>query len=577
MATTQMQQVLDKMGLVYNLAEKCKLEDAFFELVDTELEFLANYFRITKSQTVFISVIFALNYTGQKVDMEDLNRFFSSNPMKLLKFRNDFVDLYEKGLLRKSKSRFSSLELTGTSEKFYINNLVVNSIFKNEPVPDVLIDPEVFDDVFKFLNHLNKLVFQRAGEVISTKELFENAQNLIENNNQILLINRLQSVMASNEEKVMFLYTIWKFLEGSEYISVERIYKDIYDEVSERFIQIHLFIGQRNILVKDGWLDVKEAHFFGEALIELTDNTKEMLEDCGIKLYYNVAKSENVISPENIPYKELVFNENEKRQFELLKNLLKEENLKTTQERLAQKALPKGVAVLLHGVPGTGKTETVKQIAKATNRKIIKVDISQTKSMWFGDSEKIIKRVFTDYKKYVKNFKQYPILFFNEADAVIGKRKEVGSSGVDQTENTIQNILLEEIENFEGILIATTNLTNNLDSAFERRFLFKVEFQKPGIAAKSQIWKSKMPYLSKEECELLASKFDFSGGQIDNIVRKNEINEILYGKKIDVTELVEYCKEEILNTKRSLKPVGFKTNTRIEVKEVELILQKNEA
>lgn len=577
MATTQMQQVLDKMGLVYNLAEKCKLEDAFFELVDTELEFLANYFRITKSQTVFISVIFALNYTGQKVDMEDLNRFFSSNPMKLLKFRNDFVDLYEKGLLRKSKSRFSSLELTGTSEKFYINNLVVNSIFKNEPVPDVLIDPEVFDDVFKFLNHLNKLVFQRAGEVISTKELFENAQNLIENNNQILLINRLQSVMASNEEKVMFLYTIWKFLEGSEYISVERIYKDIYDEVSERFIQIHLFIGQRNILVKDGWLDVKEAHFFGEALIELTDNTKEMLEDCGIKLYYNVAKSENVISPENIPYKELVFNENEKRQFELLKNLLKEENLKTTQERLAQKALPKGVAVLLHGVPGTGKTETVKQIAKATNRKIIKVDISQTKSMWFGDSEKIIKRVFTDYKKYVKNFKQYPILFFNEADAVIGKRKEVGSSGVDQTENTIQNILLEEIENFEGILIATTNLTNNLDSAFERRFLFKVEFQKPGIAAKSQIWKSKMPYLSKEECELLASKFDFSGGQIDNIVRKNEINEILYGKKIDVTELVEYCKEEILNTKRSLKPVGFKTNTRIEVKEVDLKLYKKNA
>lgn len=577
MDTTQMQQVLDKMGLVYNLAEKCKLEDAFFDLVDTELEFLVNYFRITKPQAVFISVIFALNYTGQKVDMGDLNRFFSSNPMKLLKFRNDFLDLHERGLLRKSRSRFHSLQLTGTSEKFHINDIVVKCIFNNEPIPEVLTDPEVFDDVFKLLKHINKLVFHKGAEESSTKELFEIVKNLIENHNHIPLIDRLQSMMASHEEKVTFLYIIWKFLEGHEYVMVEKIYKDIYDDVYDQFTQIHMFIAQENNLVKEGWLVVKESHFFGDALIELTDKTKEMLEECGIKLYYKEAKNDSIILPDSITFKELVFNENEKRQFELLKNLLKEENLKTTQDRLLQKALPKGVAVLLHGAPGTGKTEMVKQIAKATNRRIMKVDISQTKSMWFGDSERIIKRIFSDYNNYVKKCKQYPILFFNEADAVIGKRKEVGNSGVGQTENTIQNILLEEIENFEGILIATTNLTNNLDSAFERRFLFKVEFQKPGLAAKAQIWKSKMPYLSKEECELLASKFDFSGGQIDNIVRKNEINEILYGKKVDVTELVEYCKEEILKTKRSLKPVGFKTNNPIEVKEVELKLYKKDA
>jgi SpoVK/Ycf46/Vps4 family AAA+-type ATPase len=117
--------------------------------------------------------------------------------------------------------------------------------------------------------------------------------------------------------------------------------------------------------------------------------------------------------------------------------------------------------------------------------------------------------------------------------------------------------LLEEIENFEGILIATSNLVNNMDTAFERRFLFKIEFQKPVVSAKIKIWKLKMPHLSNEDCEILATKFDFSGGQIDNIVRKNEINEILYGSAVDVNTLLEFCKEETLTNQFSKKSIGF--------------------
>ena len=166
--------------------------------------------------------------------------------------------------------------------------------------------------------------------------------------------------------------------------------------------------------------------------------------------------------------------------------------------------------------------------------------------------------MFKDYKSYAKKQSLTPILFFNEADAIIAKRKEANTSNVSDTENRIQNILLEEIENFEGILIATTNLATNMDTAFERRFLFKIEFQKPGVKAKSQIWKSKMPQLPDEDCELLASQFDFSGGQIDNIVRKNEINEIIYGNKVNVKTLVDFCKEEMLSNQFSRTQIGFK-------------------
>jgi SpoVK/Ycf46/Vps4 family AAA+-type ATPase len=202
-----------------------------------------------------------------------------------------------------------------------------------------------------------------------------------------------------------------------------------------------------------------------------------MLQELGLKLFANKKKRDNIIEPAKINSKTLYFNEFEHKQLNLLKTLLQEDNFKETQSRLQSKGLPKGITALLHGSPGTGKTETVFQVAKDTNREIMKVDISQSKSMWFGESEKIIKRIFTDYKAYAKESERMPILLFNEADAIISKRKENSTSNVSQTENAIQNIILEELENFEGIFFATTNLAKNLDSAFERRFLFKIEFQ----------------------------------------------------------------------------------------------------
>lgn len=99
--------------------------------------------------------------------------------------------------------------------------------------------------------------------------------------------------------------------------------------------------------------------------------------------------------------------------------------------------------------------------------------------MWVGESEKNIKGIFDDYKKEVKQLAKAPILLFNEADAIIGKRQVGAERAVEKMENSIQNIILQEIEQLDGILIATTNLAENMDKAFERRFLYKIQFEKP--------------------------------------------------------------------------------------------------
>jgi SpoVK/Ycf46/Vps4 family AAA+-type ATPase len=198
------------------------------------------------------------------------------------------------------------------------------------------------------------------------------------------------------------------------------------------------------------------------------------------------------------------------------------------------------------------------QLARETGRDIMVVDISETKSKWFGESEKCIKQLFDRYRGAVKTSYLAPILLFNEADAVISKRMELVENArtVDQTENAMQNIILQELENLEGILIATTNLTKNMDRAFERRFLYKIEFSRPAAEVRASIWQSIVPSISASDARTLALAYDFSGGQIENIARKRTVNSIISGAGISVDKLKLLCDEEILE-KDTAKKIGF--------------------
>ena len=124
-------------------------------------------------------------------------------------------------------------------------------------------------------------------------------------------------------------------------------------------------------------------------------------------------------------------------------------------------------------------------------------------------------------------------------------------------ENSIQNIILQEMETLDGILIATTNLAQNMDKAFERRFLYKIKFEKPTLEARMSIWHEMIPTLKEEESHILASKYDFSGGQIENIARHYTIGNILHGEAQNVVEEISvYCESERLETGQKRK-IGF--------------------
>jgi AAA+ superfamily predicted ATPase len=178
--------------------------------------------------------------------------------------------------------------------------------------------------------------------------------------------------------------------------------------------------------------------------------------------------------------------------------------------------------IIFYGPAGTGKTMTANSLARSLKRQVLSFDCSKILSMYVGESEKNVRKIFDTFYELSQKTKTEPILLLNEADQFLSARSSGISSGADQMHNQMQNIFLEQIENFKGMLIATTNLLENIDKAFSRRFNYKIEFKKPNEAQREQLWglmlPKEAPYEKNFNIKILA-KYTLTGGQINLIVK----------------------------------------------------------
>ena len=267
--------------------------------------------------------------------------------------------------------------------------------------------------------------------------------------------------------------------------------------------------------------------------------------------------SDELIKASSINEKQLFYNDEEAVQVSQLEHLLQEDNFAKVRERLLDKGLSRGFTALFYGAPGTGKTASVFELARRSGRDIYFVDQSKLRSKWHGESEKALKGLFKKYKELVKTASLCPILVLNECDSIMNKRSEQTDSVNSQLNNSLVNIILNELDDFDGIMIATSNLAGGLDSAFERRLLFKVQFNKPEKEVRAKIWESKIQELSLDDIDTLAQDYSFSGGQIDNIARKVNIDYVLSGKSPNLESVDKLCSNEKIKSNTTRKRIGF--------------------
>ncbi len=237
---------------------------------------------------------------------------------------------------------------------------------------------------------------------------------------------------------------------------------------------------------------------------------------------------------------------------DILDGLLRQMDKKVAQRLKAwgirSKARNIDARIIFYGPPGTGKTMTALSLAKSLKKQVLSFDCSKILSMYVGESEKNVRKIFDTFKELAKKSKSEPVLLLNEADQFLSSRSTGPGSSADKMHNQMQNIFLEQIEHFEGVLIATTNLLENLDTAFSRRFNYKIGFKKPNRAQRVELWKKLLPpdapYADDFDVEKLAD-YDLTGGQI-NLIVKNTAYRVAVKEEplFTVEDFIEEIKKE---------------------------------
>ncbi len=517
----------------------------YFESINEETGMLQEKLGLTPLQSFLLGLSIE-GAAGKRTSYRDIANEVGCSYLELMSHATDFQALRRKGYLRI------------TEEKISVPAEVMSALMHNRPF--VRTEPTGCNTeaiLAKMRRYLG-----RVRRDMMTEELFVEEIDLMircnpETSIGMAFNKHIAPLHLQEQERYLFylaLYGARFHVNQFSVIDVQDFFADesCYDEALFFLEHCHesLDLFKNNIFEEvtiDGMAE-NGQYKIREDIVE--DFLKEASPDRKNKTIW-LEDSDKYVS------KELFYNEAESRQVQRLTSLLSPDNLGRVFNSMKEKGMRTGFTCLFYGAPGTGKTETALQLAKATGRKVLSADIASIMSKWVGESEKNARRLFQDYRRANDENELTPILLLNEADAFLGKRFENVRSSTEKMENGLQNIFLEELERFNGILIATTNLTDNLDPAFERRFLFKVCFDKPSEEVRANIWKSNIPELSEDEARKLAAAYDFSGGQIENIVRQKDIEAILNNIEPDFATICRFCDEERITDRR--KPIGFQT------------------
>lgn len=537
--------ILSAMEKIVSMAKKFSLEERFYVESAESLKYLTEKLGLTAEEAMLLSFFFERS-SSNRIWISSIAEMINVSNIRIISMMATADSLVKKGYLRCNE--------TVKDEKYYkVPFEVLNCIRLDKPVTPRPISNLSVDDFFERLGEL----FDE--DDVSYIDRIDNLVILLNGNSHLPYCKVMNEYGLVGADLLLANVFAHRLINEDDDLIGTHDWEDYFPSKSHvRRIQKNLKGGHTDLISK-GLIMAKSVDGIRDPdYYRLTDKAKqELFPDMDVEL--SSEKQEKVLtSYKSFAPKEMYYPKHIQSQIDRLAELLSPEQFKMVTDRLSAKGMRKGFACLFYGSPGTGKTETVNQLARMTGRDVMMVDVAKIKSCWVGESEQNIRALFDRYRRFVKEKEVAPILLFNEADAVLGIRQEGAQKAVDKMENSIQNIILEEIEKLDGILIATTNLTSNLDKAFERRFIYKIEFERPDVEAKKCIWKSMMPDLSEEVADAMAKEFDLSGGQIENVARKRTVEIILSGNDPSVDQLREYCCSETINSNgNSRVKIGF--------------------
>ncbi|ELK6433000.1 ATP-binding protein, partial [Campylobacter jejuni] len=451
-----------------------------------------------------------------------LSTIFGNDKYLYLDALEDLKKLIERGFVNQNSSFFKSLENNKTQtltlallqselslSEYFLEFLEAKprlNFEKQEAYADYL---EYLKDEFARIQLYERLSFiQKSAynsEIKNQIKLYEKhiKERLKKSKFYNVLADIFKEYNLEHKEQIIFLALLKEEYALSNESSISREMNSLLSLISENDLERHKnkkLLQENapllNLIEYDEYLnafgDISKSFFIIDEILQRIINF-EPKQSKKIKIE-SVLKDQDIfelIEP-STDINDIIMPENTK---ELLENILKQQDKKVL-ERLHSWGIKSNknieAKIIFYGPAGTGKTMSALAMAKSMKKSVLSFDCSKILSKWVGESEQNVRKIFDTYKNIVQTCKQSPILLLNEADQFLSTRVD-GSSGSDKMHNQMQNIFLEQIERFSGVIIATTNFLESLDSAFSRRFDYKIEFKKPDFKDRLKIWEKFLP------------------------------------------------------------------------------------
>jgi hypothetical protein len=518
-----------------------------------DLDLIQDFFDVEEKTAAVIAVLICDQISGRKSNVYKTMHNLGFEPMDYLVTNGVLNEFKNNGWLVSTNQSYSTKKVN----KEVISKEVINAVISNDKA---LLEIKIPDNIIEAMMKIGKFI-KSTMKNSDNEMLVEIIVAYVSNFSSFSIIDSiLKNKKISNSEKALLFYIMASTVAGAEVFDLD------YDldsfsaaDPSFQYVFKNDVRSGKSILFSEGYLSFSGSFMADFSEIMIGDFLKEQLQiglpDSSVKKPF-YPKLTDVIKPEEIVEKQLYFNEAQQIQIEEVQKITSYA-YDDVISRFIEKGLHPGLTFLFHGDAGTGKTELVKQIAKQSNRVLLKVDLSLLMNMFVGESEKNIRRVFKEYREAMAHFERTPILLFNEADAIFSKRNVV-EKAVDQMLNSVQNMLLQELEDFEGIFIATTNMLMNLDKAFDRRILYKLKFEKPDKSTRLAILKQNFNEVEEDILIKASADYSLTGGQIDNVNKRCLTEQLLFDTETSNPEkFIFYIEQEINFRKNTSEKIGF--------------------
>ena len=547
--------ILKAVKQIFVCTKDIEMDDQLIEDLRVHTEPIMTFFRIGHFESVILSLYIEYTLRDVEVDMNKVINHFGRDISVVADINEAIDELFQMKLISVRESEFTSKQQSKFNQNIQLSPKALDAMIKG--------DAEIFftNNIQNFLSlveEASELICKRRERKITTDILLNDIKALIEANMEY---PEVQWILSHNNidyyDITILLGVTSDILEGYDDVDIDNIIQAVFSRLTDQIAYKRTLKENKNFLFVNEIIEFSTDMFAFLNYIKLSEEALDNLlggnKESVVKAY--VPKMGIIIQADQIKPENLFYNYEEKEQIDILTEALEEKNYHHLMSQLKDNGMKEGFTVLLHGYPGTGKTSSVKQIAKATGRNIFIVEIDRILSKWVGESEKNISKIFDEYNKCKKSFSSVPILLFNEADAILGKRINISNS-VDKSFNTFQNLLLQELEDFEGIFMATTNLANQLDDAFDRRLLYKIEFKKPDENVRRKILKNSFAGIADPVIDKL-NHYALTGGQISNVKKKLLVYNILKNSQLDPDYLVKLCEAELSMSKKLTNSIGF--------------------